>query len=351
MNKEINDPTHEVIDQYERKIFDLRQLIEISKGLNSTLEYNMLIESILLTCMGQMQLIKAGVFLKKSLDDSSYVLHRNYKGFELEHHGEYEIAADSPVITIFEDHERCWTLQELEEELKDKKEAIVCFSSIAPNLIVPLKSKGSLNGIIILGDRINNNSFSADEKSYLLDIASLAGIAIENAYLYEVATTDMMTKLKIHHFFQRILAEEMEKSKRRERPLTLMMIDIDHFKSFNDEYGHLCGDLVLKEVASIVKGSCRQIDIAARYGGEEMAIILPKTDVYAAIMAAERLRRNIENAYVLHDGKTLSVKVSIGLTELHADDRSNSDIIQRADRALYMSKKKGRNRVSYIQKF
>jgi two-component system cell cycle response regulator len=339
---------HEQIEKYERQIFDLRQLIEISKGLNSTLEYNMLIESILLTCMGQMQLIRAGVFLKRGIDDDSYILHRNYKGFELDHTREYDIPAGSKIVNLFEEHDRCWTMEELEEKMIEPCPGVESLLAIRPNLIVPLKSKGRLNGIIILGQRINRLSFSEEEKLYLLDIGSLAGIAIENAYLYELATTDMMTKLKIHHFFQRLLDEEREHALLRNKPLIFMMLDIDHFKRFNDEYGHLCGDLVLKNVAQVIKHNCRQNDIAARYGGEEMAVILPKTELDAGILAAERLRRNIERAVVVHDGKKLSVKVSIGLTQIHPDDKTNDILIGRADKALYISKQNGRNRITYL---
>ncbi|MDA3900154.1 MAG: sensor domain-containing diguanylate cyclase [Spirochaetes bacterium] len=339
---------HEIVEKYERQIFDLRQLIEISKGLNSTLEYNMLIESILLTCMGQMQLIKAGIFLKKGIDEDAYVLHRNYKGFDIEHDTEYEILGASVIVDLFEKHDRCWSVEEINSEITDKSACLDCLEKIDPNLIVPLKSRGKMNGIIILGDRINKLDFSEEEKLYLLDIASLAGIAIENAYLYELATTDMMTKLKIHHFFQRLLIEEREKAKKRKKPLVLMMIDIDHFKEFNDVHGHLCGDLVLKNVANVIKHNCRQIDIAARYGGEEMAIILPKTEIDSGIIAAERLRRGIEGAIVEHNGNKLSVQVSIGLTQLRDEDLTNNDLIERADRALYMSKENGRNRISYI---
>ena len=92
----------EVIDKYEKKIYDLKQLIEISKGLNSTLDCNILIDSILLTCMGQMQLIKAGIFLQKEIDPDVFVLHRNYKGFELDHSIEYEIHSDSSLIHFLE---------------------------------------------------------------------------------------------------------------------------------------------------------------------------------------------------------------------------------------------------------
>src|SRR5512136_2227232 len=100
------------IEQYERKIYDLRQLIEISKGLNSTLEYNILIDSILLTCMGQMQLLMAGIFLRKGIGHENYALHRNYKGFEIDHSVEYELEPDSQVVSFIERNFKCYTLEE-----------------------------------------------------------------------------------------------------------------------------------------------------------------------------------------------------------------------------------------------
>lgn len=337
------------IEKYERKIFDLRQLIEISKGLNSTLEYNVLIDSILLTCMGQMQLIKAGIFLRKSLDDDTYVLHRNYKGFELNHENEYIIPGFSPLIKILAESSSCITFEEIQEKLSEDSKSLQTLYEIKPSLIVPLRGKGKLNGIIVLGERINQFNFDEEEKEYLLDIASLAGIAIENAYLYELATTDMMTKLKIHHYFQTILIEEREKAIKRKTPLSLILIDIDHFKNFNDTYGHLCGDIVLKRVAQIILENCRQNDIAARYGGEEMSIILPRTDMEAAIIAAERIRRSIEKDIVEYESKKMSVTVSIGITEMdHSTDKTNNDLILRADKALYLAKENGRNRLAFI---
>ena len=337
------------IEQYERKIFDLKQLIEIGKGLNSTLDYNILIESILLTCMGQMQLYKVGIFLKKGLDEDVYVLHRNYKGFELDHAMEYEVPADSKLITFLEQNFRCYSLEELNVIFRGD-DTMKVLDSIKPQMVVPLKGKGKVNGIIILGERITNEAFSESEKEYLLNIASLAGIAIQNAYLYELATTDMMTRLKIHHFFQALLAEERERAVRQNTPLSLVMIDIDHFKQFNDTYGHTCGDEVLKNVARIVLGSIRQFDIAARYGGEEFAIILPGTAMDAAMQVAERIRKSVESARVECDGYPLGVKISLGVTQFDLKrDRDNRVFIERADKALYNSKIAGRNRVSFLQ--
>lgn len=336
------------IEQYERKIYDLKQLIEISKGLNSTLEYNILIDSILLTCMGQMQLLMAGIFLKKGIGHEDFALHRNYKGFEVDHSIEYDIEPDSDLVRYIEKNFKCYTLSELEGAISNDKSFNI-LKMLNPILIVPLMSKGILNGMIILGERINNKNFTENEKEYLIDIAQLAGIAIHNASLYEMATTDMMTKLKIHHYFHTLLVEEMERASRLSRPLSLIMADIDHFKVLNDTYGHQAGDMVLINVARIMKDSIRHIDVASRYGGEEFAIILPGTEIHESLIVAERIRQHIEKSFITYDGKDLKATISIGVTEFDPEvDKTKNTFIERADKAMYISKRNGRNLVSFL---
>lgn len=336
------------IEQYERKIYDLKQLIEIGKGLNSTLDYNVLIESILLTCMGQMQLFKVGIFLRKGIGVDVYILHRNYKGFDLDHSVEYEISTESSLITFLEKNFKCYTLDYLNSNLEDDG-ALSTLNIISPQLVVPLKGKGKVNGLIILGEKINNKVFNEAEREYLLNIATLAGIAIQNAYLYEMATTDMMTKLKIHHFFQTALAEERSKAIHQKTPLSVIMIDIDYFKKFNDTFGHTCGDEVLIRVANIVMSCVRHIDIAARYGGEEFSVILPGTLLEDALLVAERIRKTVEQTVFDSDEKKLSVKISLGVTQFDPEkDKDNKDVVERADKALYISKTTGRNKVSFL---
>ncbi|MBN2403333.1 MAG: sensor domain-containing diguanylate cyclase [Spirochaetes bacterium] len=334
---------------YERKIYDLMQLIEICKGLNSTLiDSNKLIESILLTCMGQMQLIKAGIFLKKDIDQNVFILHRNYKGFELDHTTEYEIEGDSSFIYFLENNFKCYELIEL-VDIFDDSPVINTMRLVSPSLIIPLKGKDKLNGIIVLGERINNETFTPDEKEYLMHIASLAGIAIHNAYLYEMATTDMMTKLKSHHFFQTSLIEEREKAVRNNTALSLIMFDIDHFKDFNDKHGHVCGDIVLKNVGKKILEKIRQIDIASRYGGEEFVVILPETGIEEAHIIAERIRVSIEELRVEYSGQIMSITLSGGVTQfLPYLDKDNLTFINRADKALYLSKERGRNRTTIL---
>ncbi|HOK02499.1 MAG TPA: diguanylate cyclase DgcA [Spirochaetota bacterium] len=336
-----------LIEQYERKIYDLHQLIEISKGLNSTLDYNVLIDSILLTCMGQLQLMNAGIFVVKALGGDRYSLHRNYKGFELDHSIEYSFSLRSSLVKFIEKDFRCYTYDEVMQNMDEESSLVL--RNLKPDLIVPLQSKGEINGFLVLGDRINKTDWTETEQEYILNIASLAGIAINNAILYEMATTDMMTKLKIHHYFQAVLRDEINKSKKYSRPLSLIMADIDHFKKFNDVYGHIAGDEVLRKVAMTIKESVRLIDVAARYGGEEFAVILPKTDINEAIIVAERLRTNIENTTIIWNDKSLKVTISVGLTQFDSEtDFDNESLIARADRALYVSKSEGRNRVSYL---
>jgi diguanylate cyclase (GGDEF)-like protein len=339
------------IENYERKIYDLRQLIEISKGLNSTLDYNSLIDSILFTCMGQMQLLKAGIFLQRGIGSDNYTLHRNYKGFELDHMKEYEIEQTSGVFKILQERTKCLTFDEINKVVPKNDKGLQILKILNPGLMVPLTSKGKVNGIIILGDRINMNlnKFTDSEKQYLLDIASLAGLAIHNSYLYEMATTDMMTKLKIHHYFQSALVDEIDRTLKTKRTLSLIMADIDHFKEFNDTYGHTAGDVVIKNVALLIKDNLRPTDIAARYGGEEFSVILPKTDIHEALIVAERIRQFIEESEVLYDGKILKATISIGITQFDQTlDFSSHDFIERADRALYESKRNGRNTVSIL---
>jgi len=159
----------------------------------------------------------------------------------------------------------------------------------------------------------------------------------------------MMTGLKIHHFFQNSLMEERERALANKTPLSLIMMDIDHFKNFNDSYGHLCGDQVLINVARLTMDNIRQLDLAARYGGEEFIILLPNTEITEARAVAERIRKSIEGARVECGQNALGVTVSLGVAQFDPErDMSNLNLIERADKAMYLSKEGGRNRISVL---
>lgn len=161
------------------------------------------------------------------------------------------------------------------------------------------------------------------------------------------AITDSLTGLYNHSYFKQYLELEMERSRRQKHPLTLMMLDLDDFKQYNDTLGHLAGDTILQEVSRLIQQSIRKIDIAARYGGEEFAIILTYTNTKGAKVTAERVRQAIETTPFTYKGAASlkALTISIGLADFHADPLSAQDLIEQADSALYQAKRTGKNRV------
>ncbi|HEC97869.1 MAG TPA: GGDEF domain-containing protein [Nitrospirae bacterium] len=169
-----------------------------------------------------------------------------------------------------------------------------------------------------------------------------------NEKLRELAFRDGLTGLYNHLYFQELMEREMERASRYGHPLSLIMIDIDHFKKINDTYGHPQGDIVLKKIAAVISLTLRSSDIAARYGGEEFSIVLPETALKGAAVLAERIRLAVEKLKIPLNCKQITQTVSLGVTTYDPEKRKvkKGIIIDAADKALYSSKKNGRNRVS-----
>ena len=192
-----------------------------------------------------------------------------------------------------------------------------------------------------------NCYYTEYERDQIIKIASLASIAINNASLIEQTTTDMMTHLKLKHYFFTVLTEKLEFSALNKMPISVLMLDIDFFKKFNDTYGHACGDFVLKKTASSIFDSIRGQDLAGRYGGEEFVVMLYNTDADAAMMVAERIRKNIAEQELQYEDNKMSLTISIGVSVFDVDNPVTAkELVELADRALYQSKANGRNRVT-----
>jgi len=216
----------------------------------------------------------------------------------------------------------------------------------------PLKAKGKILGILA----INTASPTMDESKTIeevLDIlTSQICIVIDNARLYrevkQLSLTDPLTRLSNRHHFHEELEREFSRSRRHDLNLSLIMIDIDHFKRLNDAYGHLQGDAILKELAKLLKDTFRDSDILGRFGGEEFSIILPMTNGTEAMISAERLRKKVEEHSFPCQFKPLKLTVSLGVSHYPREGVENPDeLIKRADEALYRAKKEGRNRVCW----
>jgi diguanylate cyclase (GGDEF)-like protein len=179
-------------------------------------------------------------------------------------------------------------------------------------------------------------------------------VSIENVDLHQAvrrqALTDELTGLFNHRRFQEVISHEVERARRFETPLALVMLDLDDFKAVNDRHGHLQGDLVLREVARVLRDTAREVDEPARYGGEELAVALPQTDLDGARHFAERLRERIEALRVPRvDGTgSLRVTASLGVAALPqaASPGDKDALVAAADAALYEAKRLGKNRVA-----
>ncbi len=213
-------------------------------------------------------------------------------------------------------------------------------------LCSPIMSKGKLSGIIYMENNLAINTFTPERLELLSIIASQAAISLENARLFELATTDGLTRLFVHRYFQILLDAEIQRSRRYKQPLALAMIDIDDFKHVNDTYGHQFGDEVLRNVASTIRKNTQEVDITARYGGEEFVVIFPKTNMEEALVAAENIRACVEQLEIPHGQEKLHVTISLGVAVFQEHAMEKEELIRAADAGLYQSKRTGKNRVS-----
>lgn len=178
----------------------------------------------------------------------------------------------------------------------------------------------------------------------------LAGSDVEAEFIQTIGAimvTDGLTQAHNRRYLTEQLDKELARSKRHGRPLSLVMFDLDHFKKVNDTYGHLAGDYVLREVASIVRQRIRANEVFARYGGEEFALLLPETDLKGAYTLAEDIRQRVAAHNFVFEGHRIPVTVSMGIGVATDDTHDAEDFIKAADAKLYAAKHGGRNRVVY----
>jgi diguanylate cyclase (GGDEF)-like protein/PAS domain S-box-containing protein len=173
-------------------------------------------------------------------------------------------------------------------------------------------------------------------------IKEIAGLEAE---LREQAIRDPLTGLYNRRYLNETIDREFERARRHGQPISILMIDIDHFKKINDTYGHLAGDACLEVLADLLQQITRKADIACRYGGEEFLLLLPGAQIESAALRAEELRKIFENSVMPYDGREIKNTISIGMAAYPADGDSHYEIIDKADQALYSAKNTGRNRV------
>lgn len=226
----------------------------------------------------------------------------------------------------------------------------VAHHDVCSLVFIPLVTKSSIHGILQLYDYIPR-TFDKNRVSQISVLASFASISIENAKLHEethrMAIHDALTGLNNRRYFDKVLPQEYERAQRDGLPFSLIMIDVDNFKQFNDTYGHHVGDRILATIGRVLTRTVRNIDFAFRYGGEEFVVILPETSIDSAHRVAERIRQRVmnESRKLLLNPNDSPVTVSMGVSCYPRDAACSITLLAMADQLLYQAKKTGRNRV------
>jgi len=309
---------------------EITTLYKVSTTLNSTLQLDEILE-------------KTTSLIKEAMRVDDFCLF-------LQPEGEKDLELSPSLSTHGQENEEI--MKEICKQVLQQGKPIIINhqgGKVKSILAIPLTSKERNIGVGVITSQ-ETAFFSQREVDFFAALANQASMAIENARLYKMmehsAYTDGLTGLYNHRYFQVRLQEELRRIKRNKSKLSLMMLDIDNFKNYNDTNGHPQGDWVLKELADILIQSVRAIDIVSRYGGEEFSVILPDTDSEDAFSVAERIRKNIEQSYFQVNGcDDKSITVSIGIACYPHQVSGKEELIKKADQALYQAKRQGRNQV------
>jgi len=279
-------------------------------------------------------------------DFTTKFAHPNVEGEELD--DEFKFSVDNPIAAWLNKKGEPLTLESIDnmpefKGLREPEREQIIASNLG--LLCPIKSRDRLIGIIALGKKEADTIYSHEDLELVMSMASQASTIIENAQLYSQAVTrantDGLTGLYNHRHFHERLDHEIARGSRFGTTFSLIMLDIDLFKAYNDIHGHLAGDEILRRIAICIQTSIRSLDIAFRYGGEEFTIILPEARLDDAYKVAERIRKTI----VARTSSTAPpITASIGVANWPIDGVMKAEIISCADAALYRAKQTGRNR-------
>ena len=333
-------------NDYEKKIFELQQLLEVTKVLNSTLNFEKLVDAILFSFMAQARCVKAALYIGKEIEPDVITLQRNYMGFDMDPRIPIQVNCEIPALKKLMEQDRCLTIPEFSKYFSRRPEARDLEEYILEELelIIPLSINKKLVGLVLLGGLIDAPPVPKLELDFLSQIGLYSSIAIQNSILFDMATMDMMTGLKVKHFLTKLIDEYIKVGDHR---FVIIMMDIDDFKSVNDTYGHQIGDDTIIGVANIIKQAIRDNDVASRYGGEEFVVMLRETTLEPGAIVAERIRAAVEGMEIFAGDTKVSITISLGVAEFDIDvDNNTHDIIGRADNSLYISKHNGKNQIT-----
>ena len=332
----------------KKKVYDLHNLVEASNEIYSILDYKQLINSALLTIIGQVGFQCAFILMYDQFQHSyNQIFQKGFKSVEIE---KIKFEMEAPLVKFFLKHRTPVYLNKL-ETFKELEDHCKKFKELGIYLVAPIIYSEKLQGIIGTSEKLFGKNFSQIDFEIFHILVNIISISIGNACLYEevkkLSLTDAMTNLHNYRYFEGRLKEELNRARRNRSKVSLLMLDIDHFKNYNDTLGHQAGDDALRQVGTILKSTVRDDDIVTRYGGEEFCIILPGISKRGMKILGERIRKRIEKNPFYKEEVQPSGKltVSLGGATFPDDGKDFDDMLQRSDESLYKAKSMGRNQL------
>ena len=319
----------------------LENTYETTRALSSMLDLEQLLKEVLGIADNLLRAKKCVVLLAESKKEDLFIYAELYK--------RKKTIYDPPVSVA--DFKK--TDIDIPEDKLDRKTSRIRFNNESQMLELPLISHGKVMGLLQL-EPLKRGGFSDKERNNFRVFANSTAIAIDNARLHmkmqELTIIDELTSLFNYRHFRNKLADEIRRADRYKQQLSVLMADVDNFKKLNDSQGHQTGNIILQEIATIIKNSVRDVDIVARYGGEEFMVILPQTSLKESGIIAERMRINVERSYFsnFQGRRDLRATISIGVAIYPDGVISPSQLLEKVDEAMYVAKNNGRNRVCVV---
>lgn len=346
----LRDKAQNLIDKYFfREKYDSSLMLQrVSSSAASVLDLDKLTNLILEELFSTLH-IKRGAFFLKTNDDGDFeiVTHRGLDG-----HDQIKFREGHPLIRWFEINNRVLTVNDLDvlphfKALWEQEE--MDLRNLGVELYIPLKVGNNLAGILGIGPKLSEEKYARDDELILITLANQTAVAIENARLFyqvqQLAIIDDLTGVYNRRHLLELSEREFKRAQRFRRSLSLVMMDIDHFKLVNDNHGHAVGDEVLRIIAERCKSNIRTVDVFGRYGGEEFIILLPETELVEAFQITERLCNKIADSPISTSAGPINITASFGIASFNTDVGDLNALLRHADMALYSAKRNGRNRL------
>lgn len=327
-------------DRLERAYSELKAINDLSSVINRELELDRLLVATLDRVVDLVKADRGAIFTIEQ--GTSEISLRFSKGFSSNRRTDVLKEISPEILRAAVTQKQPEVILDLAQERSEKRPSEALGSVICLPLALHDKSYGAL---YLYAERAN--ALTADWLRVLTPLAQQISVSMHNAYLYDLAVTDDLTRLYLKRHFMELLKHELERATKQKSVFSVVMIDIDHFKRFNDTYGHPLGDELLVQVAEILLDSCRTSDVAARFGGEEFMVLLRDTDLDEAAVFAQRYRQAVEAYHHYHRGEALKITVSAGVCTFEPGvSLTLEQMLSAVDAELYHSKAAGRNRVS-----